>query len=146
MHRIAAMDNKQIRRINMRILVREAARNGLSLNKYCEELGVNPSYVSQFIGPKGKRDMGDDIARRIETALGQERGWLDILQLEEAHLMKCGLIYDKLLELPGSKLDSLIDILDIYEANEREGSLGRIRMDAAAITKSKGRVHTLKDK
>lgn len=42
---------------------------------FCRKVGMNPSYYSQI--KSGKKAIGDDIARKVERALGLDRGYLD---------------------------------------------------------------------
>ena len=41
------------------------------------KIGTDKSYLSQIVSPKGTRNVGDVLARRIEDAYGQSYGWMD---------------------------------------------------------------------
>lgn len=70
------MDNKEIRRANMLMLI------GLfgSQKNLAEATGTpDPAHLSQI---KNKvRDMGDDVARRFEDRLQKPHGWMDTLHV-----------------------------------------------------------------
>ncbi len=42
-----------------------------------KKIGTDKSYLSQILSAKGTRNVGDDLARRIESAYGLNDGWLD---------------------------------------------------------------------
>ena len=71
------MENKDIRRINLAALEAEYK----TLENLSNKTGTNPQHLSQI---KNKtRDMGKIVARRIEQALGKERGWMDIIHTDQ---------------------------------------------------------------
>ncbi|MBF0368218.1 MAG: LexA family transcriptional regulator [Magnetococcales bacterium] len=41
------------------------------------KVGTDKSYLSQIVSPKGSRNVGEALARRIEEAYGQAYGWMD---------------------------------------------------------------------
>ena len=43
-----------------------------------KRLGMSESQLGQLIGPNPKRNIGPALSRRIEKAMGKERGWLDM--------------------------------------------------------------------
>lgn len=71
--------NDELRRENLLLAI---ARMG-NAAKLAEAAGTSPAYISQIKNrtPDSKtgvpKMMGDDMARRIETALGEGPGWLD---------------------------------------------------------------------
>ena len=67
------MDVKEIRRENLAALV---SKRG-SRKPLAEAIGTDPAYISQLLSDKTKADMGHQLARRIEKALGKPRGWMD---------------------------------------------------------------------
>ena len=72
------MDIHEIRRSNLRSLVREYA-NG-SLTRFVEvKLRDSISYkvLQRVLSPKANRNLGLALARRIEAKLKLERGWID---------------------------------------------------------------------
>ncbi|WP_049786355.1 helix-turn-helix domain-containing protein [Mycetohabitans rhizoxinica] len=70
----------EIRRSNLLLAIERM--NG-SQTQLAEAAGVSPAYLSQVktAQPNSKtgrqRSMGDDIARRIEKAIGEAEGWMD---------------------------------------------------------------------
>ena len=42
-----------------------------------QRIGTDRSYLSQIVSPKGNRNVGDALARRIEAAFNLASGWLD---------------------------------------------------------------------
>lgn len=69
------MENKQIRLINLRRLLKEA-KSAASL---AIAANTSPAYLSQILSNKAKGRIGDKLARKLEEALGKPRGWLDVL-------------------------------------------------------------------
>lgn len=81
-----AMENKEIRRSNMLLLVEETPSKTLrELAEICE---VNVAYLSQIKSKKTKREMGDDIARRLERGMKKPPGWMDVQQGVKARANK----------------------------------------------------------
>lgn len=72
---VTIMENKEIRLINLRRLLRE--------NKTAAALayaaGTNPAYISQILSHKSKGSLGNKLARRLEQAGNKPKGWLDTL-------------------------------------------------------------------
>lgn len=70
----------EIRRDNLLLAIERM--NG-SQTRLAEAAGISPAYLSQVktAQPNSKtgrqRSMGDDIARRIEKAIGEAEGWMD---------------------------------------------------------------------
>lgn len=71
--------NDEVRRQNLEIAIRRIG----SAAKLAEAAKTSPAYLSQIKNrtPDSKsgtpKTMGDDIARRIEAALGEAQGWMD---------------------------------------------------------------------
>ncbi|MDD2059012.1 peptidase [Pseudomonas sp. GD03860] len=42
--------------------------------------GISPAHLSQILSHKTEKNLGDEVARRIETAEGLAPGWMDVLQ------------------------------------------------------------------
>lgn len=63
---------KEIRRENARSLALEGPA------KFAHQIETTTQQVNQFMGPNPTRNIGDTLARRIETAFGKDRGWLDV--------------------------------------------------------------------
>lgn len=75
----AAMDIYDIRRSNLACLVERIATDAGSRRRTQKEVAISldlsPSFMSQLLA--GKR-MGDDVARKIESALGLPYGVMDV--------------------------------------------------------------------
>jgi len=65
---------------NMRRLIRECG----SQKNFADKAELAPAHVSQMVN--GKRDMGEEVARRIEAAFGKQPGWIDIPQDSAQHV------------------------------------------------------------
>lgn len=64
--------------IRLRNLHRLFAESGCRRdNEFCRRIGVEPGYYSQIKDGDDKK-IGDKVARRIETKLGLEVGWMDV--------------------------------------------------------------------
>lgn len=77
------MDVAHTRLTNLRTLIKRAG----SQSAFARAVDTAPSYISQIIKrvrlPSGKeRNVGDDFARSIETALNLPHGWMDVPQTE----------------------------------------------------------------
>jgi hypothetical protein len=78
------MENKEIRRINLKQLVEESG----SIVNFATKSEIPEAYISQIINkaPAGKsktpRGMGSATARKIEIRCGKPFGWMDNLHDE----------------------------------------------------------------
>lgn len=72
------MENKTVRRLNLDGLIAQFG----TIAALAKATGTVANYLSQV--RNGHRDMGDDIARRLEDALNKKTGWLDSLQFSSA--------------------------------------------------------------
>lgn len=71
------METRDIRLQNLLDLAAGYKRNA----EFCEKIEMNPTYFSQI--KTGRKAIGDDRARRIEEALGLQRGYLDTPKTED---------------------------------------------------------------
>jgi len=58
-------------------------REGKTKSQFADAIGLPASQLSQLISVNATRNVGDIIARRVETNLGLNRGWLDVPQSED---------------------------------------------------------------
>jgi hypothetical protein len=65
---------KEIRKINLSDLIRQS---GLSKTKFADRIDTAPSYISQILGSRSKREIGDAFARKIELCFQRPKGWMD---------------------------------------------------------------------
>ncbi len=72
-----SMDIKDIRRANLRHQQNLAIRSGLSKADFAEKVGTSASTISQILGDRAVRNLGDELARKIEANLELTHGWLD---------------------------------------------------------------------
>jgi transcriptional regulator with XRE-family HTH domain len=72
------MDSKQIRRIRLKQIIAREKSAGGSQASLARKIGTDPAYLSQILG-KEERDVGDDLARRVENAYKLSHGWMDSL-------------------------------------------------------------------
>ncbi|WP_061238209.1 S24 family peptidase [Pseudomonas composti] len=69
------MDIYEIRKANLVELI------GNRRKKECaDKWELNPAHLSQILSLKTEKNLGDDVARRIEDREGLPRGWLDALR------------------------------------------------------------------
>jgi Predicted transcriptional regulator len=71
------MDIKDIRRANLRYQQNVALKSGMSKADFADKVGSSASTISQILGANAVRNLGDELARKIEENLGLEYGWLD---------------------------------------------------------------------
>lgn len=73
------MDNKELRRSGLQILISEAG----GVAQLAEKCGVSEKNLQHILrrakmpGDKKPRDIGDRLARRLEVGMGKQQGWLD---------------------------------------------------------------------
>lgn len=72
------MENKEIRLANMLALAEQYG----GLQGLADKTKTDAKYLSQVKNRWQGRGMGDEVARRIEDALGKPRGWMDTLQAD----------------------------------------------------------------
>lgn len=65
-----------IRRLNMLMLLEQS---GDMKRVMAEKAGTSPSYISQLLttNTEKRREIGDELARRLEDAYGKGFGWMD---------------------------------------------------------------------
>ncbi|AEO74922.1 MULTISPECIES: S24 family peptidase [Pseudomonas] len=68
------MDIYQIRKQNLIALIGERKKGACA-----QKWEMAPAHLSQILSSKTEKNLGDDVARRIETIEGLERGWMDIV-------------------------------------------------------------------
>lgn len=72
---LSGMDIYEIRKTNLITLI------GNQRKSVCaDRWGMSPAHLSQILSAKTPKNMGDDVARRIELSQGLPRGWLDTIQ------------------------------------------------------------------
>ncbi|HEI8866369.1 helix-turn-helix transcriptional regulator [Serratia sp. AKBS12] len=72
------MEIKEIRRNNLRDLMARYARNGINQHEFSRLVESSAPTLSQITGDKSCRNLGDNLARRIEARLSLPTGWLDV--------------------------------------------------------------------
>lgn len=72
------METKAIRLRNLLSLAEQYPRN----IDFCERVKMNPTYFSQI--KSGKKAIGDEIARKVESLLGLDRGFMDVTHGDES--------------------------------------------------------------
>ena len=48
-----------------------------SQSVFAKKVDIDPSHISQIKSSKSKKNLGEKLARKIETALGLKNGWMD---------------------------------------------------------------------
>lgn len=72
---LPAMDIHQIRKANLILLI------GNQRKSVCaDRWNMSPAHLSQILSDKTPKNLGEDVARRIEGLQGLPHGWLDTLQ------------------------------------------------------------------
>ena len=67
------MDIYAVRRENLQLAVTIAS----NMTKLADKVDSSLSYLSQCASEKIKKPIGSSLAKRVETALGFDRGWMD---------------------------------------------------------------------
>ncbi len=102
------MDIKDIRRQNLLTLIKQAG----SRKKLCELSKISYNSLTQVLSrqklPSGRsREIGDEIARKVETGMNKPPGWLD-----QQHDNGLETVYYTQLDTATLKL--VLDIIDDY--------------------------------
>ncbi|MGU9749278.1 S24 family peptidase, partial [Pseudomonas aeruginosa] len=70
---LAGMDIYEIRKQNLIRLIGSQRKSACA-----ERWEMSPAHLSQILSDKTKKNLGDDVARRIEALQGLARGWMDL--------------------------------------------------------------------
>lgn len=74
------MESKEIRKANLEsLLEKKRLESGLTKAQFAESIDTSPATLSQLMGDNPNRNIGDKMARKIETALNLPFGWMDVL-------------------------------------------------------------------
>lgn len=73
---LRAMDIYEIRKHNLVKLIGSQRKGSCA-----ERWGMAPAHLSQILSDKTAKNLGDDVARRIEEVEGLPRGWFDSIPL-----------------------------------------------------------------
>jgi hypothetical protein len=98
------MDSASIRRENLRTLRRE-----LGTNVVLDRLDMTKQLLSHYIGKNPKKQIGDDLARRVEVAFEKDYGWMDHLHGQYGDIVQN--IVDFAMSLPPEQLTPLLTFL-----------------------------------
>lgn len=76
------METKDIRRANLAALLKEHLANNPKSTRadFAVLSGLAPAQLSQLTGENSFRNIGGNLARKIESSLSLPNGWLDTLQ------------------------------------------------------------------
>jgi transcriptional regulator with XRE-family HTH domain len=77
------MDNASIRRENLRALHQKHGTRVV-----LDKLGIGKQALSQYIGKNFNRNVGNEVARRIEEAFNLPAGWMDYPQYETEEILQ----------------------------------------------------------
>jgi transcriptional regulator with XRE-family HTH domain len=75
MQELLAMDVNFIRKWRIAGLIVAEGKGGQK--KFAEKVGSDPAHISNLLNVSSKRNIGDDLAHRIEDAYAMPRGSLD---------------------------------------------------------------------
>lgn len=76
----SGMENKEIRKANLESLIEQKKlESGMTKAQFAESIDTSPAALSQLMGDKPNRNIGDKMARKIENALNLPSGWMDTL-------------------------------------------------------------------
>ena len=122
------MDNKERRRQNLIKLSNDYDTQ----TEFATVLGISRSFLSQIMSPTDPRNIGDRLARKLETALGLNRFWLDETH-EEPSAMPTNISIAKIREISES-VDSTLESLGIELSESEREKLYRTFVDLYQLT------------
>ncbi|MBE0436952.1 MAG: helix-turn-helix transcriptional regulator [Methylomicrobium sp.] len=67
------LTSNEIRKLNLLLLIDEIGKKS-DLAKIAD---TDPAYISQILSQKNPRNIGDDLARKLEKGCRKPRGWMD---------------------------------------------------------------------
>lgn len=73
------MDIREIRNRNLLRLIKEAGGQ----KRLAELTGVSAAYLCQVLSVRVNRNVGHNLARRLEQGMGRPYGWMDVLPRSE---------------------------------------------------------------
>lgn len=106
------MDIFEIRKTNLIRLI-GSRRKGACAEKW----EMAPAHLSQVLSNKTAKNLGEDVARRIEQKEGLPHGWLDALQTEEIAEMAEAV-------RPRAAADSASEEAGRYQADRAQALMG----------------------
>lgn len=81
----SGMENKEIRKANLESLIEQKKlESGMTKAQFAESIDTSPAALSQLMGDKPNRNIGDKMARKIENALNLPSGWMDTLHSNDS--------------------------------------------------------------
>ena len=102
---------KEIRKNNLLVLINDVA--GGNQAQFARTVKIDPTMISNIKNPKLKnRNMGDDLARKVEVALNKATGWMD----KEHSLF----VSNKNSEIINKKLNFILDYLANPQTNNEK--------------------------
>ena len=131
------MNSKDYRKLNTLLLAKEVG----SISALASLAGSSQSYLSQIIGAGGKRDMGDELARRLEYVCNRPHGWLDEPHIEQSKLAKARELYEIMLRFDEPQLDALATVLGFSQQDSER--LGKIALEGEPVVTHDRRVTDL---
>jgi phage repressor protein C with HTH and peptisase S24 domain len=118
-----AMTREEIRRENARKLAAACE----SKVEFARLLGMEPSQVSQIIGPNPSKNIGNSVARRIEKAFGKPEKWLDSEHPEMPGLNELPREADPMtIEDDGTYISERMDSIRARAVLENDGNYNRV--------------------
>lgn len=137
----SGMTNAEIRLENARRLASDCG----GLTSFAKRMEMSSSQVSQIIGENPSKNIGKNIARRIEAAFNKESGWLDRLHIgptAEAAAAAAEL-FEKVAE-DYLRAEDVLDLITLFRRSTPKGrefiikAAGSAEKIAGAATKSAG--------
>lgn len=80
----AVMENKEIRKANLEALYEKRRMDtGMTKAQFAELIDTSPAAFSQLLGENPNRNIGDKMARKVESCLGLPFGWMDVVHADK---------------------------------------------------------------
>jgi plasmid maintenance system antidote protein VapI len=107
---------------------------------FSEAIGMSAQQVNQIIGPNPSRNIGPNVARRIEQAFGMETGWLDVVHTAEQEFVNSAIRGAKK-PLSDEAAELIQCVIRIDAIGEPARILFRAQMEILAVAASLTKAH-----
>lgn len=112
------MELYEQRRVNLRKLIDD--QYGGVIKALCTDVGVSHNVIWRLVADsKHSRNIGEDLARRIESATGVPSGFLDLNPDAQSDAVGKNMA-ERILALPERNRAAMLEMLEVLESGNRK--------------------------